>query len=152
MRLHAMLLLGLAALPASAQNPDGAPTYGTVSLHGPPDPLIVRLQAGGRIDASRLGAACRGFIAEAPDVRLAYRAGSTALIISAVAETTTDIMLVVNAPGGSWHCNDDARPGSLDPSIRFATPLSGRYEIWVGTRGGPTLHPARLEISESINS
>ena len=147
MRLRLIALAALALVPAAAaQNPNATPSYGTVRLHGPPDPYVVRLHSGGRIDAARLGPACSGFIADAPDVRLAYMSGRLPLIISAVSEA--DTTLVVNAPDGSWHCNDDSRPGSLNPSIRFAAPLSGRYEIWVGSRAGPQAHPARLEISE----
>lgn len=143
-------LIALAALAlgqtAAAQDPNAPPSYGTVRLHGVPDPHVVRLQSGGRIDAARLGTACSGFVAEAPDVRLTYTRGTLPLFISAVSEA--DTTLVVNAPDGSWHCNDDSRPGSVNPSVRFATPQSGRYEIWVGTRAGPQFHPARLEISE----
>ena len=147
MRFSLIALALFVTVPAAAQEPNAPPTYGTVSLHGPPDPHVVRLQAGGRIDASRLGGVCTGFIARAPDVRLNHRqSGALPLIISAVADA--DTILVVNAPDGSWHCNDDSRPGVHDPSVRFATPQSGRYEIWVGTRAGPQLHPARLEISE----
>lgn len=146
LRLIALALLALGPA-AAAQNPNATPSYGTIRLHGPPDPQVVRLQSGGRIDASRLGGTCSGFIADAPDVRLTYMSGTLPLIISAASEV--DTTLVVKAPDGSWHCNDDGRPGSLNPSIRFATPLSGRYEIWVGTRAGPQLHPARLEISET---
>jgi hypothetical protein len=148
MRLGIITLATLVlAAAAVAQNPNAAPAYGTIRLHGI-DPHIVRLQSGGRIDASRLGGACSGFIADAPDVRLDYRqSGTLPLIITAVAEA--DTTLVINAPDGRWHCNDDSRSGSLNPSIRFAAPPSGRYEIWVGTRAGPQLHPARLEISES---
>jgi len=112
-------------------------------MHGP---LVVSLRSGGRIDASPLGHACVGFIAEAPDVRLMYRAGSYPLFISAVSDA--DTTLVVNAPDGSWHCSDDASEGDRNPSLHFLSPQHGRYEIWVGTRDAPQFHPARLEISE----
>ena len=42
----------------------------------------------------------------------------------------------------------DGGTRGLNPSIRFETPQSGRYEIWVGTYGSATLRNARLHISE----
>lgn len=147
MRFSLVALALLATVPVAAQDPNAAPSYGTIRLHGPPDPHVVRLRSGGQVDASRLGGDCSGFIAQTPDVRLNHRqSGALPLIISAVSDANTT--LVINAPDGSWHCNDDRRAGVLNPSVRFATPQSGRYEIWVGTRAGPQVHPARLEISE----
>jgi hypothetical protein len=137
-----------AAIPSAAQDVDGTPNYGTINLRSGflPDPRVIALQSGGNIDVSRQNSDCRGFITNAPDVRLNYVAGTLPLYISV--ESSADTTLVVNAPDGSWYCDDDGGTRGLNPSIRFETPQTGRYEIWVGTYGGPGLRNARLHISE----
>lgn len=146
--LAAVAFMATAAVGASsAQNYNLNPTYGTADLAAgfQPDPFVVNLQSGGNIDAQRISSSCRGFIANAPDVRLNYRAGRYQLIISVA--SSADTTLVINAPDGSWYCNDDGGNG-YNPSIRFNPPISGQYDIWVGTYGSASLQPARLHISE----
>jgi len=141
--------IGCAAVPgAIAQDVNGRPNYGTVELRSGflPDPRVIALQSGGDIDVSRLNSNCRGFITNAPDVRLVYEAGTLPLYISV--DSSADTTLVVNAPDGEWYCDDDGGTRGLNPSIRFETPQTGRYEIWVGTYGSATLRNARLHISE----
>lgn len=147
----AALALGAAA---SAQDWSLNPTYGTVNLNTGflPDPHSVSLQSGGPIDAGSspalAGASgiCRGYIANAPDYRLNYSAGSTFPLIISV-NSSSDTTLVVNAPNGAWYCDDDGGEG-LNPSMRFDSPMSGQYDIWVGTYGAAALAPAVLAISE----
>lgn len=137
----------LYAAPAAAQDVNGDPIYGTANLSAgfTPDPYVVSLTSGGVNDASALGGACRGFVATSPDVRLNYSAGSLPLILSVA--SNSDTTLVVNGPDGRWYCDDDGGDG-LNPSLRFGSPMSGRYEIWVGSysSGGGT--SAQLNISE----
>ncbi len=144
----AVIAACLATTPASAQNTNARPNYGTVNLRVgfAEDPNVTNLSSGGNINAERLGNSCRGFISAAPDKRLVYEAGSLPLIISA--SSRADTTLVVNAPDGSWYCDDDGGVNGLNPSIRFDNPQSGRYEIWVGTYGSSSLQPAQLHISE----
>jgi hypothetical protein len=136
----------LFAIPASAQNYNARPAYGTLNLNAgfSNDPRSIALQAGGSIDASRLGAGCRGYIAGPPDYRVNYRAGSFPLIFSVRADS--DTTLVINGPDGRWYCNDDAN--GVNPAFRFASPRSGQYDVWVGTYSNSGLRPARLFISE----
>ena len=145
--LAASLLLA-AAVPASAQDVNGTPNYGTINLRTgfTPDPNVVRVQSGGSIDASRIASNCAGFVTAAPDVRLDYEAGSLPLIISVA--SGSDTTLIVNGPDGRWYCDDDGGVNGLNPGIRFNHPASGRYEIWVGTYGRAALRDARLNISE----
>jgi hypothetical protein len=145
--LAASVLLA-AAVPASAQNMNATPNYGTLNLRSgfTPDPSVVALQSGGNIDARGIDSACAGFITAAPDVRLVYSAGSLPLIISVAARA--DTTLVINGPDGRWYCDDDGGVNGMNPSVRFNHPASGRYEIWVGTYGGATLQNARLHVSE----
>ncbi len=138
----------VAAFPAAAQDVGADPNYEemTISSGFEPDPRVVSLRAGGDIDASRLGGACTGFITDAPDVRLNFTGGDLPLIISVAA--SSDTALVVNAPDGRWYCNDDGGNTGLNPSVRFNSPRTGRYEIWVATYESGATQPARLHISE----
>lgn len=132
---------------ATAQNTGLRANYGEISLESgfTPDPRVISLQAGGDISAQRAGSGCRGFITNAPDVRLHYDAGSLPLIISV--DAGSDTTLVVNGPNGEFYCDDDSGEGT-NPSIRLNNPGSGRYEIWVGTYASGRVQPARLHISE----
>jgi hypothetical protein len=133
---------------ATAQDFNADPNYGTVALTAgfQPDPYVVNVQSGGSLDANNLSPDCRGFISNAPDVRLNYTAGQYPLIISV--NSATDTTLVVNAPDGRWYCSDDEGVNGMNPMVRYNGPQSGRYEIWIGTYGSSSLAPAQLYISE----
>lgn len=137
------------ASPAYAQlNTNQAGAYGTVTLRSgfEPDPHDVNVDAGGTIDASTINSDCIGMIAERADVTLRYTRGDLPLIISVTSDA--DTTLVVRAPNGQWSCNDDGEFG-LNPSVRFDSPRSGRYQIWVGTFGSDAGNPPSvLHISE----
>jgi hypothetical protein len=122
--------------------------YGSAELTAGfvPDPYNVDLQAGGDVDVNEaVGQNCRGYATTAPDFDVTYEAGSFDLYISAT--SNGDATLVVNAPDGSWWCDDDSA-GSLNPGIRFDDPMSGRYDIWVGTYSEGAPEDATLHISE----
>lgn len=146
--LSAAAIAALLAVPAAAQNYDREPNYGTLNLNAgfTPDPHVVSLRSGGQVDAQTVAGSCRGFISDAPDLRVNYSAGSLPLIISVT--SSADTTLVVNGPDGSWYCDDDSGSAGLNPMVRFNKPASGRYEIWVGTYGNATLQPASLHVSE----
>ncbi len=142
-------LVAALAGPSVAQDINGRPNYGSVNLRTgfARDPHIVNLRSGGNLDASRINSNCRGYISNAPDVRLNFVAGSSLpLIISAASRA--DTTLVINAPDGRWYCDDDGGVNGMNPSVRFNRAQSGRYEIWVGTYGSQRLEPAQLHISE----
>lgn len=138
----------LCASGAIAQDTSRRTNYGEVSLQSgfDNDPRVVSLQAGGDISARRAGSSCTGFITDAPDYRVFYTAGSLPLIISVA--SGADTTLVVNAPDGTFLCDDDGGVNGTNPSIRINNPQSGRYEIWVGTYRSGHPEPARLHISE----
>ena len=147
--VFAAALCAVSAAPSVAQDVNSAPNYGTVNLSTgfSPDPRVVSVRSGGNVNAESISSDCRGFISNAPDVRLVFSAGSSLpLIISA--SSSADTTLVVNAPDGNWYCDDDGGNEGLNPSVRFNSPMSGRYEIWVGTYGNASLQPAELHISE----
>ena len=136
--------------PVVAQNFSRAPSFGTLNLSAnfAPDPVVVNVTAGGTIPAERLGGSqCLGTIADAPDVRLNYRAGQgLPLYISATSRA--DVTLVVNLPNGRWACNDDFR--GTDPGLIFNNPQSGQYDIWIGHYDRGRRVPAQLRISEIL--
>lgn len=147
--LAASAVLGLASV-ASAQNAGLSPNFGSVTLRAgfEPDPYVVKIVAGGTIDAytdTNLPAACVGKVSDAPDYSVNYTAGSLPLAIRAV--SNSDTTLIVNGPDGRWTCDDDSF-GDSDPQVVFRRPSSGRYDIWVGTYGTGTAE-ARLGITET---
>jgi hypothetical protein len=136
------------AAPLAAQDFTLDPSFGTLNLSSGfnPDPTFVSVRAGGAVDASTANRSCMGFISSPPDVRLNYTSGSLPLIISAAA--SADTTLVVNAPDGTYYCDDDSGTNRINPMVRFNSPASGQYDIWVGTYANGGLQPARLYISE----
>jgi hypothetical protein len=131
----AVLGIAMAAAPgmASAQiNPDLDPVYGTITaganLEGAP--RSVHLAAiGGTEAAAQSMANCSGFTTSAPSYRLIYTPGAN--VLSFTTQATADATLLVRAPDGSWHCDDNGHDGR-NASVAFAEPQPGRYDVWVG--------------------
>lgn len=143
----AVVALGLGVTAAEAQNINARAAYGEVRLNAGflPDPYAVRVRAGGDWYFTTTRTCQRGgWFANAPDFRLHYRAGSYQL--SVYARGPGDTMLLINAPDGGWYCNDDY--AGLDPAIVFNNPMSGRYEIWVGTYNRARVRNTMLYITE----
>lgn len=151
LHIEALVLVTL-LLPfaAHAQDFNAEPYYGVLDLSAgfQPDPLVRSLIAGGTTAVNSQNAGCSGFITGAPDFRLNYTAGAYALGIFAAAEI--DTTLIVRAPDGQWHCNDDSEHLSgLNPGVNFPTPASGRYDIWIGVfSSDDSLKDAQLVITE----
>jgi hypothetical protein len=127
------------------------PAYGSIDLASgfEPDPHRVSIAAGGEIAASTIGApGCVGWIARAPDYRVNWTAGNGSLPLIFSVRSDADTTLVVNAPDGSWVCDDDGGNEGLNPSISFAQPGSGQYDIWVGTFSQGGLQDSSLSVSE----
>lgn len=122
-------------------------TFGEVILRSgfTPDPAIVDITAGGSIRASTVHSSCSGVIASSPDYEVTYRdAGSFPLSFTFRAKG--DTTLVINAPDGSWYCDDDSAGGG-NPRVVFSDAMDGVYDIWVGTYGDDPI-PGKLSISE----
>lgn len=119
-------------------NPSLASTYGSVRLkHGfLPDPYKKVVVAGGRHVAKSFG--IKMHIANAPDFSVYYTARNSRLTIYAKSNVHTT--LLINDPKGKWSACGKG-------GIRYARPLSGRYDIWVGT-ANPGNAQATLYISE----
>lgn len=133
---------------AAAQNYSLNPAYGTLNLSANfrPDPQVVDVRSGGTINAQTLDPQCRGFVGDAPTVRVNYQAGQYQLMFST--DSATDTTLVINGPDGRWYCDDDGGNNGLNALIQFNPPQSGQYDVWVGTYSSAQLAPAQLYISE----
>jgi hypothetical protein len=145
--LRVSLLAGIAFLctgRADTQDRSLKPTFGSVELRSGflPDPYVKNVIAGGSIQTDLGGV--KSNVANAPDFKLYYTAGSLPLTI--YVESAADTTLLINLPDGTWVADDDSG-GNLNPLLKFNNPQSGRYDIWVGTfKGGNP--PATLKISE----
>jgi hypothetical protein len=142
----AAALMSCAATSAAAQDPSAPASSGGMRARAgfTPDPIRVSIYSGGSVDASRLGGACVGMIASAPDYEFTYTAGSFPLSFGVTSDGDTS--LVINGPDGRWYCNDDAE--GLNPILTWGRPPSGSYDIWVGAVGGRAAS-ATLYITES---
>jgi hypothetical protein len=125
------------------------PAYGAVDLVSgfEPDPHVVAIAAGGELDASVIPG-CWGAIARAPDYRVNFTAGNYGLPLIFSVNSDADTVLVINGADGQWVCDDDGGNIGLNPSITFANPQSGQYDIWVGTFAGGGLQASELHVSE----
>lgn len=127
----------VASSAVQAQDVSLDPTFGEVILETnfQPDPHRTTLAAGGpnqvEMPDSRTGDTCRGFFADAPDLRLQFTDGDFGFPLSFYVESGADTVMAINGPDGAWHCNDDTV--DLNPAINFDTPLGGQYDIWIGT-------------------
>ncbi|MGJ8690683.1 MAG: caspase family protein [Gammaproteobacteria bacterium] len=132
----ALLLSPFFYLPlANAQDVISDPLFGTESIEGGfvADPFKVNIIAGGPFDASTGDSNCSGYIAaDQPDFRIHYTPSNYPLGI--FVNSLIDTTLIVNTPDGSWECNDDfSELENNNSGILLTTPLTGQYDIWVGT-------------------
>ncbi len=144
------LYLAFIALNTPPSTPDHTlpPTYGEATLAAgfSPNPYVVDVHSGGPLNPGALAEACDGFIANAPVFGLNYTAGTAPLTIAA--RSAYDTTLVIRDPDGNWICDDDTG-GNLNPLQRSPNPISGRYDIWVGTYGDTVEQEAQLIITEN---
>lgn len=139
--------------PPTGDGPDFSlpPAFGSVDLVSgfQPDPHTQTIAAGGAIDASGLGQpGCVGWIAQAPDYRVSFTAGTAGLPLVFSVQSDSDTTLVINDAQGNWVCDDDGGNNGLNPAITFANPASGQYDVWVGTFSQGELQDSTLNVSE----
>jgi hypothetical protein len=127
----AVMAAAPAFAPAMAQDASQPPVFGSTELTAGfdrADGHQRRFRAGGPNDAGRLPGRCTGNVGTPPDYNFTYTAGSHPLVISS--HSMADTALVILAPDGRWHCDDDSF-GDLDAEYRFDRPQSGTYKVWV---------------------
>lgn len=124
------------------------PAFGSGSLIAGflPDPHEVSIQAGGAHAVGGCIGQGVGFVAAAPDYSLNWSGRSGRLTFWV--ESPADTVLVINAPDGTYHFNDDNLSGDLRPGLTFLNPIEGRYDVWVGTYSAGPLQPSTLLITE----
>ncbi len=148
LRLLGCLVVALVLTPlAAAQQWQQSPLFGSVELRSgfTPDPHSVEITAGGSTRNPVNGADCVGFIAaDQPDFNVDYSAGSV-FDLTIYVHSGSDTALLIRTPDGEWTCNRDH--DGLNPSVRFSSPSSGTYHVWVATVSGGTA-PATLFVSE----
>ena len=111
----------------------------------------MRVTGGGSISTSYLGTECTGWATAAPDYRVRFTAGDRNLLrfyfIADEPDADHDPVLIVNDPVASYSCDDDSYD-TLNPTIDFATPQGGRYDIWVASRRTGNVVPGTLYVTE----
>ncbi|XBQ16739.1 MAG: hypothetical protein ABL308_02425 [Oceanicaulis sp.] len=111
---------------ASAQDFEGAPSYGVLDYSG--EAVSLDIRAAGALPLSRLSSGCAGYGAGQPTAVLSVsRAGQVYL----AAGSDEDLTLAVRAPDGTVTCDDDSAGGMNPGVVLDAQP--GDYEIWVGS-------------------
>lgn len=139
-------LLLASSVVAAAQDYTLPPTAAMIKLTAgfSPDPHEAAVVPGGAVNAAKTIEGCFGFVSEAPNLRLFYTPGDVPLIFQVGA--AVDTTLLVRAPDGQWLCDDDTG-GDLNPRLALAAPLSGQYDIWVGTYGPAAAAQATLFVT-----
>jgi hypothetical protein len=140
------LVLGVGQAQAQIPDPSLKPNYGSVMLNAgfKPDPFTKTLKAGGNIK-TKLGGV-NAHVTQAPDFGLIYIQGKGNVSLRISVESKGDTTLLINLPNSTWIANDDGGTGN-NPQLIIEKPISGRYDIWVGTLG-PQAVDATLKISE----
>lgn len=125
------------------------PNYGVIDLVSgfQPDPHTVTVTAGGEYNAYQIPG-CVGSISRAPDYRVNFTAGEAGLPLIFSASSEADTTLVINDAEGNWVCDDDGGNTGLNPAVTFATPVSGQYDVWVGSYAEGDFPQAVLHVSE----
>lgn len=150
-------LASTATATATSTSPAPVPTlnfalpavYGSTALTAGfvPDPFSVGVTAGGPASASYLGGGCYGYTTSAPTFSVNYTSGS-ASVLRFYFIGSGDTTMIINTPFNTFSCVDDSF-GTLNPTIDFNNPSSGRYDIWVasyaeGGNIGGTLYVTEL--------
>jgi hypothetical protein len=111
----------------------------------PLDPFLTSVQGGGAVKANTLAANCTGFVAANPTVSVAF--GGEADNLRAFFFSDGDPTLVVRTPDGAYHCNDNTSQLILDPTVEITQPVTGRYDVWVGSAVATDLIPGFLAFT-----
>jgi uncharacterized protein YraI len=125
------------------------PVYGSTALTSGfvPDPFSAGVTAGGPANVSYLGGGCSGYATAAPSFSVNYTSGAFPTLrfyFIGGGDTT----MIINTPGGSYVCVDDSF-GTLNPTIDFNTPSSGRYDIWIGSFAAGASVGGTLYVTEN---
>jgi hypothetical protein len=140
------------AAPVATLNFSLPPVYGSTSLTSGfvPDPFSVGITAGGPASASYLGGGCYGYTTSAPSFSVNYTSGAFPTLRFYFIGSG-DTTMIINTPGGSYVCVDDSF-GTLNPTIDFNSPSSGRYDIWIATYAQGASVGGTLYVTENTGN
>jgi serine protease Do len=147
----AILFVGIGQR-AAAQDFKLKPNYGETTLKTDyePDPFKKEVVAGGDKVVTKENVKMK--ITNAPDFRLQFTAGDK-YPLSFYVRSDADTTLLIRTPDGKWLADDDTG-GNLNPLITIKKPMSGEYNIWVGTFGDKqakaVLHITELKVETPI--
>jgi hypothetical protein len=136
----------------TAVQPDGAPTFGAITLRGNfvLDPFVMSVIGGGLFPASDLSPTCEGFVPPNPTISLTL-SGEPTQNLRFFTYSDNDPVLVVRTPSGAFVCNDDANARLVDPSVEIETAEPGEYDIWVGAYAQNQLVAAFLVVTHAAD-
>ncbi|MBK8171779.1 MAG: PPC domain-containing protein [Sandaracinaceae bacterium] len=135
---------------ASGLNFRAPPNFGTqpVEQGFVPDPISVRVTAGGMVAASmaNIPAACTGYVNLNPDINLMLNTTDSFLRVYVNNTNGADTTLVVRTPDGRWFCNDDAYGNN--PSVDMENVPGGMINVWVGSYRAGVRANAVVNVTE----
>lgn len=128
------------------------PNYGSTALTSGfvPDPFTVGITSGGSVNVNYLSGGCTGFATIAPDFSVNYTSGAFPTL-RFYFTGSGDSTMIINGPGGSYFCSDDSF-GTLNPTIDFTSPSSGRYDVWIGSFSSGTFISGTLSVTENTGN
>ena len=128
------------------------PNFGSTSLTSGfvPDPFTVGITSGGPVNVSYLGGGCTGFATSSPDFSVNYTSGAFPTLRFYFIGSG-DTTMIINSPSGSYFCVDDSF-GTLNPTIDFNSPSSGRYDVWIGSFASGTNISGTLHVTENTGN
>jgi len=152
---------GLAAYPADCLGPQVPPVlnfslpavFGSTALTSGfvPDPFTVGVTSGGGpVNVGYLGGGCTGFATSAPTFSVNYTAGAFPTLRFYFIGSG-DTTMIINNPAGSFFCVDDSF-GTLNPTIDFNSPSSGRYDVWIGSFASGASIGGTLFVTENTGN
>ena len=100
------------------------------------------MQGGGPVEASTLSEDCTGYVAANPSVTVNFQ--GEAGLLRAFFYSDGDPTLVVRTPDGAYLCGDNTNSLILDPTVEITKPVTGTYDVWVGSTVATDLVPGFL--------
>lgn len=141
----ALFLIGMTGIAAACPNwqYQGVQTYYTTGsdLWSPNSYSVT---AGGDQYLRNCGFNHTGYVISSPDFEFRIDGLESYSRLNVRAVGSCDTVLLMNDSTGGWWFDDDSL-GNLNPSIDVYNPVSGTWDIWVGTYG-PNLCSATLTL------
>jgi hypothetical protein len=132
---------------AQELNPNLSPNYGTITVGSGSTYNSTTILSGGSRTISRQLSGCRGYATQAPDIQVNIaRDGFSAVTFTF--DASGDTTMVVRAPGNRWYCDDDSG-GGLNPRVYLTNPVSGNYQVWIGSYSSGSNHRGTFAASLS---